>query len=119
MTDDVVAELDRWLASPASLHEATVSHAFLQAARDEIMALRQEMTHDSAAIATLCNHAHDEALEEAARVCDAYADQPTVDTVSLPDTIEKTAHAVVQQSIAAVTCAAVIRARVRVRIRNK
>lgn len=37
---DIVAEVDRWLALPASLREATVSHALLQAARDEIMALR-------------------------------------------------------------------------------
>lgn len=42
---DIVTELDRWLVSRASLHEATVSHALLQGARDEIVALRASLEH--------------------------------------------------------------------------
>lgn len=38
---DIVVELGRWLVSRASLREATVSHALLEAARDEIVALRE------------------------------------------------------------------------------
>ena len=82
----------------------------LERIRDEIVALRDRDRSSDVRAVYLQRAARDETLEEAARVCDAYADQPTVDTVSLPDTIERTAYAVVQQSIAAVTCAAVIRA---------
>ena len=65
---DIVAELDRAIAEPFGWHTAII-----QRARDEIVALRQAMTHDSAAIATLCNHARNEALEEAAHECDEEA----------------------------------------------
>lgn len=47
----------------------------VQRLRDEIVALRQAMTHDSAAIATLCNHARAEALEEAAGACERRRDE--------------------------------------------
>ena len=68
MADDLLAELDRWLGSRASLREATVSHALLQGARDEIVALRKLTDGDW--VWKQITDARDEALEEAARVCD-------------------------------------------------
>ena len=43
MTDDILTELDRWLGTRASFREATVSHALLRAAREEIGALREAL----------------------------------------------------------------------------
>ena len=81
MADDVVAELDRWLSLPASLREATVSHALLQGARDEIVALRgfraeceRQFQAQVAEVGRLLDHVtcpqvRAEALEEAAQAC--------------------------------------------------
>lgn len=69
---DIVMEVDRWLALPASLREATVSHALLQAARDEIVALRTRCAlHDDLEFVSKneLTEARDDALEEAAQAC--------------------------------------------------
>lgn len=81
MTDDVVAELDRWLAVWSSHFGGThsVDMEVVQRARDEIMALRGAMQHDSAALATLRKHARAEALEEAAMVADRWEERPEFD----------------------------------------
>lgn len=77
---DIVMEVDRWLALPASLREATVSHAMLQAARDEIMALRALLDrHDRLvikAVAVATPAIRNEALEEAARLCERVPGDP-------------------------------------------
>lgn len=72
---DIVAELDRWIVSQASLREATVSHALLQAARREIVALRRtiQLGPDLPALA------REQALEEAAQVCSLMEDRDNFD----------------------------------------
>lgn len=73
---DIVAEIDRWLALPASLREATVSHALLQAARDEIVALRAQLEAFAPlriaiadALAAARRETRVEALEDCIRIC--------------------------------------------------
>lgn len=67
MTDDVVAELDAELALIEPLPYRVPIHHLAQRARDEIVALR-------AFKARVFADVRDEALEEAARVCDALYD---------------------------------------------
>ena len=68
---DIVAVLDRWLTEPA-FDLAQEERELLQRARDEIMALRKMHTPEH------FQRVHDatraEALEEAARMCEADAD---------------------------------------------
>jgi ABC-type taurine transport system substrate-binding protein len=105
VTDDVVEELDRYLADDETIGVT----AMVQRARDEIVALRQRCAlHEDLEFVSKneLTQARDEALEEAARVCDEHANRPTVHN----DTTDRMAHAVVQQSIAAISCATAIRA---------
>lgn len=77
---DVVAEVDRWLASPERLFEATVSCVLLQAARDEIVGLRASLEHHDRLVITAVVVAtpaiRAEALEEAARLCERVPGDP-------------------------------------------
>lgn len=70
---DIVVELDRWLLSRASLREATVSHALLQAARDEIVALRERQSFPIGDYRKewleVVAKARVEALEDCIRIC--------------------------------------------------
>jgi hypothetical protein len=103
MADDVVAELD------AADRAGYVSKNLMVRARDEIVALRQRCALHGDLLFVSKNEltqARAEALEEAALACDQHADRPTVHN----DTADRMAHAVVQQSIAAISCATAIRA---------
>jgi len=90
MTDDIVAELDRWLAEGRRYNPAfaTAEMQLIQRARDEIVALREwknehpysevdmEMGCNAAAAARILeyqNIARANTLEEAALVCDGLA----------------------------------------------
>ena len=81
MTDDVVAELDDWLAreatTPKHYPADDVDTGLLQRARGEIVRLRAQLEAVAPlriaiadALAAARREARDEALEEAARVCD-------------------------------------------------
>lgn len=83
--DDIVVEVDRWLALPASLREATVSHALLQATRDNIMSLRTQLEavrdiagNERKLSEVIIQQARDAALEEAAQRCDSLATDYTI-----------------------------------------
>ena len=85
MTDDIVAELDRWLDTREWEH-ARGTEALLRRARDEIVALRRYKLENDEALGVIRRAAalvettpkvseakrliRDEALEEAARVCE-------------------------------------------------
>lgn len=66
MTDDVVAELDRWLeGGPGLLSPWTVKRA-----RDEIVALRETVERQRLVLSKGHAETRAAALEEAARICD-------------------------------------------------
>ena len=72
MTDDIVAELDRWLAVWRTHFAGTpsVDMAVIQRARDEIVTLRAMREAHIRMLSANNDDARDEALEEAARLCD-------------------------------------------------
>jgi hypothetical protein len=72
-TQDVVAELDAWLADHDYAPDASHRIEFwkVQKAWDDIAALREALTTTQLLIA---QHTRAEALEEAARVCDTHPD---------------------------------------------
>lgn len=78
---DVVAELDRWIALAKDMASRDMCE-MLQRARDEIVALREKgatLVEGFAAIRAanaIADKARDEALEEAAQLCQARFKRP-------------------------------------------
>lgn len=78
--DDVVAELERWRSTPRiaeNAHEFVPMDELLQRARDEIMTLRAQQEavrgiagNERRLSEAIIRQARDEALDEAARVCE-------------------------------------------------
>jgi hypothetical protein len=109
LDEDVLALIDDALYDENAGEYSSLG-IVLRRARDEIVALRNAGVvrySDGAKVlyGVTASRVRAEALEEAARACDEHADRPTVHN----DTTDRMAHAVVQQSIAAISCAAAIR----------
>jgi hypothetical protein len=88
MSDDIVAELDRWLDETSREHPEvarcgyvalwTIDREAVRRARDEIVALRDDRNaHAAREAGVLARIAWVEALEEAARVADGYCTERT------------------------------------------
>lgn len=75
-TDDVVAELDDWLAREATTLKHypadDVDTGLLQRARDEIVALRAVLNIQKLLPDKFAMNVRDEALDAAARVCETH-----------------------------------------------
>jgi hypothetical protein len=73
MSDDIVAELDRWLAhvgNPETTNDARFPINVVQRARDEILALRELLGEEANCSQEFADQVRAEALEEA-RACAA------------------------------------------------
>lgn len=75
MTDDVVAELDRWLR--VYNFAGLIDVAVIQRARDEIVALRETIERQKLVLSKGHAQTRDEALDEAVQACtDQTSDDP-------------------------------------------